>query len=99
MVLFNRNMEARNDIADALENAKLQIEEALTKARYYVQNNLPSEYDHADAYIFRAIEEHCDNVNPYNQSLQKFVDRLRGEGMDDEPLEDLGETWEEELCG
>lgn len=97
-MIKNLNNEGRMDVADAIESAKNDIEEALEKVRYYVRNNWRDRYDNADAYIFRHIEEHCDNANPYNQSLQTLIDELLGHAGDDrmEPIEELGESWEDE---
>lgn len=91
----NFNNDARRELAMSLEECKEVIEIAISDARALVRDNWSSRYDNADAYIFRHLEEHCDNANRYNQSLQSLIDELLGNHGDDrmEPIEEFGEEW------
>jgi len=92
------NQEKREEIASELERIRDQIESLNNEAQQMVRNEWPSEIGHADAYVFEQIGEHLDCANRYNSSYTSMMDELRctSESGSPEPIEDFGESWEED---
>lgn len=64
--------ELRNSIEEQIEQFKKKVEEAQEIGFSVFMRNL-------DAYVFEQLQEHIDNGNPYNQSLQSIIDGFEKE--------------------
>ena len=97
-MIKNLNNEARDKLANALIDINESIKLEIDNARFQIAKYWKSRYANADAYIFRQLEEATENANPYNQSIQTLIDELLGHLGDDrmEPIEEFGESWEDE---
>jgi hypothetical protein len=61
----------RDEKIDAVEAAIEMIEEALS-----MLSDIASSDANFDAYVYRQLSESLNNQNPYNQSLQSYLERL-----------------------
>jgi len=82
------------ELIERLQDLKCEIEDKVAEFRDVVSDAKDLGFDvfmaNLDAYVFEQLQEHIDNGNPYNQSLNSII-----EGFNDE-VENLVDEDEDE---
>ena len=79
-------------LIERLEELKVEIESKVGEFRDVVCEAENMGFDvfmaNLDAYVFEQLNEHIDNGNPYNQSLQSIINNFNNQSDNDELYEE-----------
>jgi hypothetical protein len=87
------NHDKRQTICEELERIGSAMKKLIQEARDLVEEH--PDYNNWDGYVFRQLDEHVENANPYNQSIFAIIEQLNMPW--DKKDSTIVEAWGEEL--